>query len=200
MEVKPYSEACEQNKEPILAVLKEVFGATRKVLEIGSGTGQHAVYFARHLPHLIWQTSDLAEHHAGIRLWLREAGLDNLLEPLKIDVADASWPVTQVDAIFSANAIHIMSWEHVVKMFEGIGKVLEPRGLVCLYGPFNYGGDYTSASNARFDAWLKARDPRSGIRNFEDVDALAQVQGLNLLRDVSMPANNRTLVWGKVTK
>lgn len=195
--MKPYSEACEQNKDPILAVLREVFASHKKILEIGSGTGQHAVYFAHALPHLVWQTSDLPENHPGIRLWLNESGLTNVLAPLVLDVAQRSWPIEKVDGIFSANAIHIMSWRCVQKMFEGIGRVLEPGGAACLYGPFNYGGSYTSESNARFDAWLKMRDPESGVRNFEDVDALAQAQGLHLVKDYPMPANNRSLVWEK---
>ena|SRR3990172_1343005 len=195
--MKPYAEACEQNKGPILSVLREVFAARTKILEIGSGTGQHAVYFGHHLPHLIWQTSDLAEHHHGIRLWLNEAHLPNVLPPLELDVASDQWPIDHVDGVFSANAIHIMSWPCVEKMFAGIGRVLAEGGVLCLYGPFNYGGKFTSDSNARFDAWLKMRDPASGVRNFEDVDRLAQAQGLRLLQDYAMPVNNRTLVWEK---
>jgi len=196
--MRPFSEACEQNKDPILAVLRTVFAARKRVLEIGSGTGQHAVYFAHHLPHLIWQTSDLTENHDGIRSWINEAGLVNVLPPLALDAASAHWPVDSVDAIFSANAIHIMSWGHVIKMFAGIGRILETGGSLCLYGPFNYGGKFTSASNAQFDAWLKKRDPLSGVRDFEDVHALAHAQGLELVKDYAMPANNRTLVWERL--
>jgi SAM-dependent methyltransferase len=195
--VKPYSEACEENKGPILAVLKQVFATSRRVLEIGSGTGQHAVHFGRHLPHLSWQTSDLPEHHAGIRAWLEEAGLGNVFPPLALDVDHAPWPVDEVDAVFSANTTHILSWAQVERMFSGIGMVLQEDGVLCVYGPFNYGGAYTSASNARFDAWLKARDPSSGIRDFEKLDALAEVHGMSLERDYPMPVNNRTLVWRK---
>ena len=195
--MKPYSEACEQNKDPILEVLREAFATRKKILEIGSGSGQHAVYFAEQLPRLIWQTSDLPENHDGIRQWLDEAGVNNVLPPLALDVTTDNWPIDSVDGVFSANAIHIMAWAHVVKMFEGIGHTLEEGGILCLYGPFNYGGSYTSDSNARFDAWLKMRDPLSGVRNFEDVDALARAQGLQLMQDYAMPANNRTLVWKK---
>jgi SAM-dependent methyltransferase len=197
--MKPYSEACEQNKDPILAVLRKVFATRNKILEIGSGTGQHAVYFGQQLPHLIWQTSDLPENHDGIRQWLDEAGVNNVLPPLALDVTSDYWPIDSVDGVFSANTIHIMSWVHVVKMFEGIGRMLEKGGILCLYGPFNYGGNYTSESNARFDAWLKMRDPLSGVRNFEDVDALAHARGLRLVQDYAMPANNRTLVWEKIS-
>lgn len=192
---KPFSESCVQNREPILAVLRELFADRRQVLEVGSGTGQHAVYFGAELPHLRWQTADVPPHHAGIRLWLAEAELANVLPPLALDVNQTGWRSGRYDAVFSANTLHIMSWPEVEKFFEGVGEVLEAGGILAVYGPFNYGGRYTSESNARFDAWLKARDPASGVRDFEAVDALARAQGLHLLQDVAMPANNRTLVW-----
>lgn len=194
--MKPFSESCERNKEPILAVLREHFARARQVLEIGSGTGQHAVHFAAALPHLTWQTADLAANHEGIRLWLEEAALANALPPLELDMLRSeTWPQGQFDAIFSANTLHIMSWAAVERAFDCIGAVLAPGGTLAVYGPFNYGGTYTSESNRTFDAWLKNRDPLSGIRDFEAVDALAQAQGLRLIQDVAMPANNRTLVW-----
>lgn len=193
--MKPYSEACERNQAPILAQLQTLFAHSQHVLEIASGTGQHAVHFGRALAHLTWQTSDLLPNHAGIRAWLAEAQLANVLPPLALDVNDAVWPVTAVDAVFNANAVHIMSWQSVQRMFEGIARVLQPGGVVCLYGPFNYGGCYTSESNANFDAWLKARDALSGIRDFEAVHALAAAQGWDLLLDVAMPSNNRLLAW-----
>lgn len=196
--MKPYAESCEQNRDPILAVLREVFANRRRVLEIASGTGQHAVYFGGALPHLTWQTSELPENHAGIRAWLDEAGLPNVLPPLALDVNDTAWPLEPVDAVFNANTVHIVAWPAVERMFAGIGRVLAPDGCLCLYGPYNYGGTYTSESNARFDAWLKARDPHSGVRDFEAIDRLASEQGLALMRDIAMPANNRTLVWRKV--
>lgn len=192
--MKPFAQSCAENQEPILEVLKDAFAASRKVLEIGSGTGQHAVYFARHLPALQWQTSDLPENHPGIRLWIEEAGLSNVLAPLTIDARNSDWPVAKIDAVFSANAVHIMSWAAVESLFRGIGKVL-PAGRLALYGPFNYGGKFTSESNARFDLWLKGRDPLSGVRDFEAVHALAEGEGFRLVRDWAMPANNRTLVW-----
>ncbi len=193
--MKPYAESCEQNRDPILAVLEAVFADRKNVLEIASGTGQHAVYFGQALPHLTWQTSELAANHAGIQAWLDEADLPNVLPPLAIDVNDADWPATTVDAIFNANTVHIVAWPSVEKMFAGIGRVLAPGGILCLYGPFNYGGRFTSDSNARFDVWLKGRDPASGVRDFEAIDRLAQAQGLQLRQDIAMPANNRTLVW-----
>jgi SAM-dependent methyltransferase len=197
--MKPYAESCEQNQAPILEVLRETFADRRRVLEIASGTGQHAVHFARALPHLTWQTSELPRNHTGIQAWLDEASLPNVLPPVAIDVNDATWPVEGVDAVFNANTVHIVSWPDVERMFQGIGRVLAPGGILCIYGPFNYGGKFTSESNARFDAWLKARDPNSGVRDFEAVDGLARRQGLKLLRDVPMPANNRTLAWQRAT-
>lgn len=193
--MKPFAESCEQNKWPILDVLRQEFAQATRVLEIGSGTGQHAVFFAQQLPHLLWQTSDVAEYHAGIRDWLDEAGLHNVRPPLRLDVLADAWPQQSFDAVFSANTVHIMGWPEVEAMFAGIGAVLELGGRFCLYGPFNYGGRFTSDSNARFDQWLKARDPRSGVRNVEDLVALADAAGLRLLRDHAMPANNRSLVW-----
>ena len=168
------------------------------MLEIGSGTGQHAVYFGKALPHLIWQTSDLPDNHAGILAWLNEAALINVKSPLALNVEDGVWPLATVDGIFSANTAHIISWPQVTAMFAGIGRVLAPGGIACLYGPFNFAGTYTAESNARFDVWLKARDPLSGIRDFEAVDALARAQGLVLQHDYAMPANNRMLVWQRI--
>jgi cyclopropane fatty-acyl-phospholipid synthase-like methyltransferase len=195
---KPFSESCVQNRDPILAVLRALFADRRHVLEIGSGTGQHAVYFAPELPHLAWQTADVPQHHAGIRAWLDDAALPNVLPPLALDANDTSWHGGRYDAVFSANTLHIMSWPEVELFFAGVGEVLEPGGVLAVYGPFNYNGAFTSESNARFDAWLKARDPASGVRDFEAVDALARARGLMLLQDIAMPANNRMLVWRRM--
>ena len=193
--IKPYAESCEINQGPILEVLRTVFADRRHVLEIASGTGQHAVHFGRAMPHLTWQTSELAENHAGIHAWLDEAQLPNVLSPLHIDANAERWPVDRVDAIFNSNTVHIISWPEVEKLFAGIGRVLDAGGKLCMYGPFNYGGKFTSDSNARFDVWLKSRDPLSGVRDFEALNALAEAQGLTLLDDIEMPINNRTLVW-----
>jgi SAM-dependent methyltransferase len=193
--MKPYAESSEKNKAPILAVLREIFADRKRVLEIASGTGQHAVYFGRELPQLIWQPSELRHNLAGIQSWLDEAQLPNVLAPLAIDVNDECWPVSTVDAIFNANTVHIISWPEVERMFAHIAHAIEPGGYLCLYGPYNYGGKFTSESNARFDAWLKARNPTSGVRDFEAIDRLASSHGLVLLRDIEMPSNNRILVW-----
>ena len=183
--MKPFSEACERNREPILAVLKRVLAHSTSVLEIGAGTGQHAAYFAQALPHLAWQASDVAAHLEGIRQWG--------VEPLELDV-DKPWPQVRADAVFSANTAHIMSWPQVERMFAGIGRMGAVE-VVCLYGPFHYGGKATSDSNARFDAMLRARDPASGLRDFEAICALAARSGLRLEEDNPMPANNRLLVF-----
>jgi cyclopropane fatty-acyl-phospholipid synthase-like methyltransferase len=175
--------------------LREEFAHSREVLEIGSGTGQHAVYFAAHLPHLQWHTSDRTENHAGILAWLREAGLDNVHSPLELDVAHDTWPERQFDAVFSANTVHIMGWPEVERMFAGIGRLLAPGGRFCLYGPFNEHGAYTAESNARFDQWLKQRDPRSGIRDMAELDRLAQQAGMVRIATHAMPADNHILVW-----
>lgn len=195
--MKQFSEACEQNKSPILAVLCETFRDARCVLEIGSGTGQHAVHFARHLPHLRWQPSDRQENHASINAWIGESSLANLSPPLELDVTAGDWPQQSFDGVFSANTTHIMNWPAVQCMFAGIGRLLADGGAFCLYGPFNYHNAYTSPGNARFDDWLRSRDPESGVRNFEDLDALARAAGMQLQADYEMPVNNRLLVWAK---
>lgn len=193
--MKPYSEACEKNQSAILEVLQDVLSRQHHVLEIASGTGQHAVHFGRALPHLTWQTSELPHNHAGIRAWLDEAALPNVLPPVALDVTDTHWPAGVVDAVFNANTVHIVSEPEVERMFAGIARTLSAGGILCLYGPFNYHKNFTSESNARFDVWLKSRNPESGIRDFEAIDQLAKTHGLRLLQDVAMPSNNRTLVW-----
>ena len=195
---KPFAESCEENKAPILEVLSALFADRRHVLEIGSGTGQHAVHFGKALPHLRWQTSERRENHVGIQAWLDEARLDNVSAPLALDVLQDSWPDTQFDAAYSANTVHIMSWPMVEAMFAGLGKVLLPGALFALYGPFHYGGRATAQSNLRFDHWLRSRDPLSGVRDFDDLDILARAAGMECRDDVAMPANNRILVWRKV--
>ncbi len=195
---KPFSESCVQNRDPILVVLREAFADRSTVLEIGSGTGQHAVDFGAALPYLRWQTADVRPHHTGIQMWLNDAALPNVLPPFELDVNQQDWRHGRYDAVFSANTLHIMGWDSVEQFFAGIGAVLEPGGVLVIYGPFNYNGAFTSESNARFDIWLKSRDPVSGVRDFEAVDALARIQGLSLQQDIAMPANNRTLVWKRM--
>jgi cyclopropane fatty-acyl-phospholipid synthase-like methyltransferase len=192
----PFSEASERNKEPILAVIRCAFADTRRVLEIGCGTGQHAVHFARHLPHLTWLPSDRPGSVAWIRERLDHERPQNIEAPVAIDVLDLPWEIA-ADGVFSANTLHIMSWREVEAFFVGAGKVLDRHGTLCVYGPFRYHGAFTSESNARFDSSLRSRDAAMGIRDFESVDALAAAQGLALIGDYSMPAHNQTLVWRK---
>ena len=197
MTEKPWSPASERNREPILAVLREHFADCRRVLELGSGTGQHAVHFAASLPGLLWQPSDRAENLAGIRMWLEEARLPNTPAPLELDVNQPQWPAQRYDAVFSANTLHIMSWAEVETLFRRLPELLQPQARLAVYGPFNYGGQFTSDSNAAFDVSLKAAAPHRGIRDFEAVDALARGIGFRLLEDRAMPANNRCLVWAR---
>lgn len=195
---KPYAESCAQNQQAILEVLQRELITPTRLLEIGSGTGQHAVFFSRHFPQILWQTSDLAVHHVGIQAWIDDEANPRVLSPIELDVRQTcNWGTVSYDTVFSANAVHIMSWPAVKAMFCGIGKVLGPTGKLILYGPFNYDGHYTSDSNARFDIWLKQRDAESGIRDFEALDQLATQQAMSLAQDYVMPANNRILVWSK---
>ncbi len=193
------SAACERNKAPILRVIAPEFARDSLVLEIGSGTGQHALYFSSQLPEVIWQPSDTLEYLPGLRELLAREGGANLKPPLELDVREHPWPIARADGIFSANTLHIMGWASVQEFFRGVGAVLAVGGALCVYGPFRYSGAYTSESNAAFDEFLRGRDPRSGIRDFEQVDALARGQGLTLTADHAMPANNQTLVWRRVS-
>ena len=194
---KPYAPSCDRNREPILAMLRDYLPQCRSVLEIGSGTGQHAVFFAAAFPRVLWQTSDRAENLPGIRLWLDEAALANTPTPIELDV-NGAWPATRFDALFTANTLHIMAWADVERFFARIPDTLAPSGHLIVYGPFNAGDRYTSDSNAAFDARLKAEHPHQGLRNVEDVDTLARDAGLALIRDHAMPSNNRCLVWRRV--
>lgn len=194
----PSSPACENNKRFILEILQRVFAPCQSVLEIGSGTGQHAVYLAPRLAPTTWQTSDLIGNHPAINAWLKAFPADNLRAPLELDVDTPQWPVTQpVDAVFTANTCHIMAWSSVEHMFSRLGALLPDGGVLAIYGPFNYHNQYTSDSNARFDVWLKEGGAHQGIRDFEALNKLAQDAGFSLTEDNAMPANNRLLVWQK---
>ena len=194
---KPFSPASERNRMPIMNVLRPLFAEVKSVLEVGSGTGQHAVFFGAKMPHLTWQTSDLAENHPAIRMWVEEAALSNVLPPLVLDVGAEQWLVEQVDAVFTANTLHIMSWSNVEKLLAGVARALHVKGLFCAYGPFSYEGRHTSESNARFDLSLRGQNSRSGIRDFAQVCELAAGNDLSLQDDHAMPANNRLLVFRK---
>lgn len=196
--VKPYAPSCDRNREPILGVLRRHLHRPAEVLEIGSGTGQHAVYFAAELTHLRWHCSDRGESLPGIRAWIAEAALPNTPDPVELDVG-GRWPQRGYDAVFTANTCHIMNWDEVQQLFAGIGRMLGDGGMLVIYGPFNYGGTYTSESNAKFDLWLKERGAHQGIRDFEAVARLAAAIGLELLEDAALPANNRCLVWRRTS-
>ena len=191
----PHSDACERNKEPILGVLRDAFANCRHVLEIGSGTGQHAVHFALAMPWLVWQPSEIAESMPALRKRIFNEGPSNLRAPVVLDVTASPWDVRKVDGVFTANTLHIMHWPQVQALFAGLPAVANPGTVLAVYGPFRYRGRYTSPSNEDFDRMLQARDPESGIRDFEDVDALARAAGFGLAADHAMPANNQTLVW-----
>ena len=191
----PFSEACERNKDPILAVLRGAFAERREVLEIGSGTGQHAIYFAEHLPHLLWRPTERLASLADLEACLKVAAWPNLCSPAVLDVSQKEWPVRQVDAVFTANTLHIMSWPNVIALFAGIGAILQADGAFAVYGPFRYDGAYTSESNQRFDQMLKLRDPHSGLRDIEALKKLAAEHGMQLVADHDLPAHNRLLLW-----
>ena len=201
---KPFSSSCERNRDPILDVLRRHLGGAHQVLEIGSGTGQHAVHFAAAMPWLAWQTSDHFDNLAGINQWLNDASLANTPPPIPLQAATEPTPhftpalpsnVLPFDAVFTANTLHIMGWPEVQALFTSLPAILADNARVIVYGPFNQGGDFSSESNREFDRSLKARDMRSGIRDLEAVDALAEASGLQRIDDVAMPANNRMLVW-----
>ena len=191
----PFSEACERNKEPILAILRTAFADRAQVLEIGSGTGQHAVHFAAALPHLIWQPTEQLKYLSDLNSRVKLEGPANLRPPTLLDVNQSVWPLRSADAIFTANTLHIMGWAEVQAMFRGLNSVLAARGILCIYGPFRYGGRYTSESNRDFDRMLLERDPLSGLRDINDLSSLAERYGLQLKEDHDLPANNRLLLF-----
>jgi len=191
---KPFAPAAERNAAPIFGVLGEAFAGVEKVLEIGSGTGQHAVHFARAMPWLQWQCSDVPAHLPGIQAWLDDAGLPNTPPALALDVSGA-WPELCVDGVFSANTLHIMSWAEVEACLLGLEQVLAPKATVVIYGPFKKNGQHTAASNAAFEQSLRAQDPERGIRDVADIEALMRQVGLHCVDAVIMPANNQCLIW-----
>lgn len=193
----PYAESADQNKSVILEVLREAFAASRRVLEIGAGTGQHAAHFSRCLPHVHWLPTERPGQLEPIELWRTKAGSANQESARALDAGRPGWRMADVDAAYTANTFHIMAWMQVAICIEGIGASLPYGGRFAVYGPFNYGGRFTSESNARFDEWLKRRDPLSGVRDFEAVCERAEAAGMTLWRDFEMPMNNRTLVFEK---
>jgi SAM-dependent methyltransferase len=193
----PFSAACERNKDPILEVLRIRFAGRGQALEIGSGTGQHAVHFARALKGLIWHPTEQLAYLPDLAERVKLEGPPNLRAPTLLDVRQAVWPLRSVDALFTANTLHIMSWPEVMALFHGVGNVLAPGGVLCIYGPFRYDGRYTSQSNRDFDRMLQERDPLSGLRDMTAVASLAGQYGLQLDADHDLPANNRLVVFIK---
>ncbi len=193
---RPHAESCEQNRRPILAVLqRHLDEQCERLLEIGSGTGQHAVYFAPAFPWLIWQPSDRADNLPAIEAWMAAEPSPNIAPPLRLDVLHDPWPSGPFDAVFSANTAHIMSEAAVEAMFRGVGGVLRGGGLFLLYGPFAVGGRHTAPSNTRFDAWLKAQDPAMGVRDLDWLNGLARGAGLDEAEVIDMPADNKVLCF-----
>ena len=197
MSTKPYASSSARNAKAIAGVVSHEFRNCNTVLEIGSGTGQHAVTFARELNHLIWQTSDLEPSHAGIREWIRDSNLSHVREPVVLDVLKDTVEAGAYDAVYSSNTAHIMSYAAVRRMFELVGETLVEDGIFCLYGPFSYSGKFSTASNAAFDASLRARNASMGIRDLLELDTMACSNGMKLAKRYAMPANNLTIVWNK---
>jgi cyclopropane fatty-acyl-phospholipid synthase-like methyltransferase len=195
---KPFAPSCERNQTVILDVLQSIITVDDKhLLEIGSGTGQHAIFMAPNFSHLQWHTSDLKENHAGTNMWLDEAKIDNILAPIVYESGQSDFPDIDVDIVFTTNTLHIMSWQNVENLIKQLGENLKTGAKIIIYGPFNYNGQFTSDSNAKFDVWLKQQEPHRGIRNFEDiVQPMANV-GIGLKQDIEMPANNRILYFIK---
>lgn len=193
----PTAEACLRNQRPILDVLGKYAPEKAFILEVGSGTGQHAAYMTANLPGIRWQPTELKERLDDIRQWRKHSPHEGFLEPLELDVAQDIWPARDADVVFSSNVVHFVSWPEVEKMFRGISRVLRAGGLLMLYGPYNYDGQYTSQGNVDLDQWLRERNPDSGIKDFEQVLLLARQHHLYLRADEEMPANNRTLIFQK---
>ena len=192
---KPFSASCERNREPILGILRDAFADRRRVFEIGSGSGQHAVFFAAALPYLGWQTSERGEYLEGVQSWLDDAALANTPPPIVFDVGQDDWPKTRFDAVFTANTLHIMAWVEVERLFARLPEIMNDDCVVAVYGPFKIKGKYTSESNAAFDCALHERGAHMGIRDLAAVDSLAAAAGLTRIALQPMPANNFCVIW-----
>ena len=197
MQPIPFSSAAQRNRQPILDQLQLLLPQRGTVLEIGSGTGQHAVFFTQNMPGLLWQPSDRQENLAGLEACFSAAGNESILPPLKLDVIHDTWPDCSFDGVYSANTAHIMPWQAVVAMIEGVAAHLLTHARFCLYGPFNIDNCFTSESNEKFDLHLRAEDPQMGIRDMAMIESLARLQQMQLERKIAMPANNFLLVFNK---
>jgi SAM-dependent methyltransferase len=194
---KPFSQACENNKQPIFQVISNYFKAGDQILEVGSGTAQHAIYFCHLLPEINWIPCEITENMNTLAAGMSGDKPANLMPAEMLDVTQQEWPFRDLDGLFSSNCLHIMPESFNADFFRGAGKVLKVDATLCVYGPFKYQGEFTSDSNARFDSWLKDRDPLSGIRDFEKIDQLAKDNDFELIEDRDMPANNQCLIWRK---
>ncbi len=196
---KPFAPSCERNQTVILDVLKSIItNSDKHLLEIGSGTGQHAIFMAPNFPHMQWHTSDLKQNHAGINMWLDDAKLDNISAPIVYESGQSDFPDIDVDIVFTTNTLHIMSWQNVKNLIKQLGEKLKSGAKIIIYGPFNYNGRFTSESNAKFDVWLKEQELHRGIRNIENIVQLMADVDIGLEQDIEMPANNRILCFYKV--
>ncbi len=196
--MKRFSPAFDRNHKPIVAALRRALPIAGQVLEIGSGSGQHVTCFGREFPGLEWRPSDVGENLASIDTWMGESGLDNISPAMELDLLGETWPVDRVDAIVCINTVHIVAWQGVRNLFERGARILSSGGVFYVYGPYQYTERPLEPSNEQFDSWLKQRNPLSGIRDFEAVNALAKQNGLKLERDLAMPANNRSIWWRKL--
>jgi hypothetical protein len=191
-EERPFAPACEKNQQPILEVLQTLLKDNDRVFEIGSGTGQHALYFSDAFPTINWTTSDHVDYHAGIKQWIADSKHQNIQGPFEYQATHHPLPVTDQNILFSANTLHIMGKEEGLQLFKDLGNAPSLKSLV-FYGPFNYNGEFTSEGNANFEIWLKERNPKSGIRDFEWVQSELANYEFSLSKDFEMPANNRIL-------
>lgn len=201
MDSKLFAPSAERNRQPLRDVLKNVLTGNGLLLEVGSGTGQHAAYLAKDFPAYQWQPTDLPQNLDSIDAWAAESDADNILPAraldLSVDFSKSNWPVEQCDAVVCINTIHIVAWPLVENLFRGAGQVLQPGGVIFVYGPYEYSDRPLEPTNAEFNEWLKMRDPESGIRKFDDVNRLATEAGMVLEGDEAMPANNRSIWWRK---
>jgi cyclopropane fatty-acyl-phospholipid synthase-like methyltransferase len=197
MSEKPYAPSCDENRDVILAVLRPRLQGVRRLLEIGSGTGQHAVYFAPALPHIIWQTSELEQHLPGLQWWLADHPAANLLPPIILDVATDRWPAAEFDAVFSANTVHMMDATMADAMLSGVARLLPPEGRFLLYGPFKKDGNFNGPNDREFDLRLRRHDPAIGLKDIAGLDRIAAANGLTMVEEIAMPANNFVLIWDK---
>lgn len=198
-EEKPHAPSCDRNQEPIFEALLPLLKNKKSLLEIGSGTGQHAIFMAPKLPHLTWTLSDLKGRHRGMSLWLREKLILNIRGPVHYEAGVTEFPnaLKSFDVVFTSNTLHIMPWTSCMNLFDDLGKNLEQDALFIAYGAFKYGGEFTTESNKEFESWLKERDPKAGLKDFEKIKDELKKRSFELLDDISMPASNQLLVFKK---